>query len=305
MAGPFTHMLLCQRAADPTIAKQYGVQYSPDWLKIINNQQCFLLLGSVTPDIPAISDQIRSQSWSDQMHNGQLNRAVVPIFSTLKQSKCRDARLAWLFGYVGHIIGDVVVHPVVSLAKERRGGASSLHRQCEICQDSLLFKDLQSYDLISADYLGWMRETTSDRNAAMFNEAMNIWQDGLNQSGAGPGVNCREWYVTYSAGFEVATNLSRVAINGYVYPKATDITPADRADFYDSVILPVPAGTQASFRAMVFDLALRRLTRIWQQMWTCLNDGQPGGIDALIPDWDLNNGKNRGTNMDNDLWVAP
>jgi hypothetical protein len=307
MAGPFTHMLLCQRAADPTIAGQHGVHYSPDFLAIIDSHQCFFLMGAVTPDLPAISDKLAQQSWSDEMHNGKLNRAVVPIFSMLKQVGCRDARLAWLFGYVGHVIGDVVVHPVVQEAKKSKPGDSSAHRECEICEDVLLFKDIRSYELtegvILHKYMDWMNETRSAHNRAMFDQTMAIWRDGLNQHGANFGGDCAGWYSSYIAALDLATALPLFKFDGYLYPKSPSVSAADRRNFYDWVPLPVPQGSCGDFRTAVVDLAVKQLATKWQAMWTCLTDGQPGGIEALIPDWDLNTGENRTEHRANDLWV--
>ncbi len=320
MAGPFTHMLLCQRAADRSIVKRHGVQYSWDLLDVLNNHQAFMLMGAVTPDLPAVSDKLKKESWSDQMHNGRLNRAVVPIFAALKNAGSRDAKLAWLFGYVGHIVGDVVIHPIVQVAKTKSKDPANGHQQCEICQDVLSFKKIQSYDLTDATflhgYMGWMNETTANHRAA-FDETMTLWRDGLNQCGAGFTGNCADWYWSYLAAFEVAAHVplveaiakrlphpSQLTVRGFAYPNSANISDDDRTTFYDAAPLPVPPGSSGDFFDLAVELAVRRLSHIWQAMWTRLTDGQPGGIEDLIPDWDLNTGENRATQRAADLWVT-
>jgi hypothetical protein len=297
-------MLICEAASDPSIAKTFDVTLPPQFRQILAANHCYLLLGSVSPDLPAIADVLGGSNWSDRMHNGNLNRVPVQIFNELKATGCRDARLAWLFGYVGHIIADVVVHPVVRLAITRRGGAN-VHRRCEITQDSLLFRDIKTYDLTVADFFGSLKECRSDPNKKIFEDAMALWAKCLNSCGASFHGNCADWYTSYVTTVEFATELPRLIFYNTIYPSADSISQEDRRDFYDDVILPVPENEHGAFRSGVFDLAVRRLVPIWKQMWDCLVTPDTSGIGPLIQDWDLNSGANRTTNTNYDLWVKP
>jgi hypothetical protein len=304
MAGPFTHMLICEAASDPTIAAKFSVNLPSALRQILAANHCYLLLGASSPDLPAISDVLGGSNWSDRMHNGNLNRVPVQIFSELKAAGCRDARLAWLFGYVGHIIADVVVHPVVRLAIARRGGAN-VHRRCEITQDCLLFKDIKTFDLTVADFFGSLKECRSDENKKVFGDAMALWAKCLNACGASFHGDCADWYTSYVTTIEFATELPRLIFYNTIYPSVDEISQDDRRDFYDDVILPVPANEHGTFRGIVFELAVKRLVAVWKQMWDCLVATDPSGIGPLIQDWDLNSGQNRTTQTNFDLWVTP
>jgi hypothetical protein len=293
-------MLICQAAQHslPSQAKQ-----------IFAANECFLLLGAVSPDLPAVSDKVHGTDWSDRMHDGRLTRLVVPIFQELKAAQCRDARLAWLFGYVGHIVADVVVHPVVRLSL-KHPGRDGQHQRSEIITDTLLFNAIKTWPLKSADFLGWLKECNDDQNRTMYLQTMATWSACLKQADPSfepSGGSCSDWYAWYVNGVEAATEIPRWVFGyNYLYPKVSQIDAADRRDFYDDVTLPLPAGAHGPYRPNVFDLAVTRLSSLWQQMWTRLLAADSGGIDDLIPDWNLNDGSNRtpGKQRDLDLWVA-
>ena len=174
MAGPFAHMLVCQSAGEPGYIP-------PDLLQLLDKHQCFMLLGAEAPDLPAIWDNVDTDGWSERFHSGpRTNSVVIAAFNDLRSQSVADGRLAWLFGYVGHIIVDVVVHPVVHLAMQKRSG-TTVHRECEMTEDSLLFKQLKSYDLKSQNFLDWLEEVTSARNRATFDQTMRLWASKLEQ----------------------------------------------------------------------------------------------------------------------------
>lgn len=110
MAGPYSHVIACQMASgSQLLSKELRV--------LLNNDHCFLLLGSVSPDLPSIWDKLPllPGEWSDKMHRGPgTNRGVIEAFHRFQAVSDDDPGLAWLLGYVGHVVADVVVHPVVA-----------------------------------------------------------------------------------------------------------------------------------------------------------------------------------------------
>lgn len=302
MAGPFTHMLVCQAAqhALPSEARQ-----------LLAANQCFLLLGAVSPDLPAVSDKVHDTHWSNRMHDRDLARLVVPIFSELKAAHCRNGLLAWLFGYVGHIVTDVVAHPVVRLSLEHPGRGDQ-HQRSEITTDTLVFNEIKTWPLKSADFLGWLKECNDDANHATYLQTMATWARCIAKvdhtfDGASSSV-CSDWFAWYVNGIETATEIPRWFFGlNYLYPRTNQISADDRRDFYDDVTLPLPSNPHGPYKANVFDLAVRRLSSIWQQMWTRMLLADSTGIDDLIPDWNLNTGEKRGPDGQVtalDLWVT-
>jgi len=290
-------MLLGQSAADPTVAPSLGLVPLPlDLYGLLNANDCYLCLGLISPDLPAIADQLWGLRWSDEMHDGNLRHAVVHVFAELQKLACTDAALAWVLGYVGHIVGDVAVHPVVKLANDARGG--KVHREVEIVQDSLIFHEQTGADLTSAPYLETLKNCRLDLTT--YNQVLQAWSAGLKTAYPGFDGSCPDWYGTYLAGVHVATTQSAAMASGlhfllntYVYRHVKDIDAKDRADFYDNVVVPNPPGKRGKFKPDVFDRGVRRLIELWRQMWTCWQTKT--SIGALIPDWDLNSGKDIAT----------
>jgi hypothetical protein len=300
MAGPFTHMLICESAIDPTEAARLGRPKLPDELiQLLKQNQSYLLLGAIAPDLPAISDQVWSQRWSDEMHDKRLVRLVVDLFeqSANCSSEARDAILAWLFGFVAHIVGDAVVHPIVNLvmaAVKNQG----IHQEIEICMDSLTFKDKKGVDLQSVPYFDGLKACR--KTPAAFAELMALWQKCITDIVPDFDGDCVEWYGTYLAGFHVATvrvpkdaaTHLHCILGNYAYRPVDDIGSGDRTDYFDHIPVPIPPG-HGAFLKDVFDRAVGHLIEIWQQMW--LRVPRRATINLVVPDCNLNTGADNHT----------
>jgi hypothetical protein len=298
MAGPFTHMLICDSARDDSEAARLGLpKLPPELTQLLEDNRCYLLLGSISPDLPAISDQIWSQKWSDEMHDGRLTRIVVDLFdqSFKCSSGARDAILAWVFGFVGHIVGDAVVHPIVNLIKKDR----NIHQEIEICMDSLTFWEKQKKDLQSVPYLDGIKGCR--KNPAVFTELMDLWQKCITTVVSGFDGDCVEWYGTYLAGFHVATTRIPAGaathlhclVGNYAYRPAKEIDASDRADYFEHIPLSIAPG-HGSFMKDGFDRAVGHLIDIWQKMW--LRVPKQATINLVVPECNLNVGTDPHTN---------
>jgi hypothetical protein len=82
-------------------------------------------------------------------------------------------------------------------------------------------------------------------------------------------------------------------LHNYAYRLGKDIDGKDRDDFYASVVLPLAGRPHGAFMKDVFDRGLRKLIELWRQMWQHWQ--AKISIGSLIPDWDLNTGKDRAT----------
>jgi hypothetical protein len=276
MAGPFTHMVICEFAADPSKASSVGRGPLPAELTtLLNDNHCFLMLGAVSPDLPAISDFIWKRNWSDAMHGGPFTRTIVDLFA--QSFNCtaasRDAILAWLFGYVGHIVADAVVHPVVNVAMADVK-IQGIHQEIEICIDSLLYDEKKHGDLQLVPYLDGLRACRKSPEA--FAELMDLWQKCISTAEPSFDGDPVEWYGTYLAGFHAATTMAPpdAAANlhfihtfaNYVYQPVSAISDKDRTRFYNHVAIPIAPG-HGSFVQDVFNRALGHLIDIWGEMW--------------------------------------
>ncbi|HJX64238.1 MAG TPA: zinc dependent phospholipase C family protein [Polyangia bacterium] len=290
-------MLLCQCAADPAEATRLGLPQLPGQLyTLFNNQDSFLCLGAVTPDLPAVSDVLWKEQWSDAMHSGHLRQLVVQVFDELVANNASDASLAWVFGYVGHIVADVGIHPVVGLANAARGG--NAHRECEIVQDTRLYREKTGGDLIHSPCLDGVKGCRKDPQAIA--EIMTAWATCLKKVDPAFDGSCIEWYGVYLSGIHGAVTLipqkvppplvptAHKYLANYAYQSEKDIDAKDNADFYDGIVLPLPGAPRGTFLYDACDRVLQHLIPLWNSMWQAKQTKT--SLAGLIPDWNLNTG---------------
>jgi hypothetical protein len=324
MAGPYTHMMVCQKAAETG-------EVPPDLLTILDRYQCFLLLGSVSPDLPAIWDKAeefaaknlsgaQSHDWSSRFHDGvcktngvetrrlKTNKVVEHVFANLGQltGNDADACLVWLLGHIGHIVTDVVVHPLVGMTKNqviksgRYQDSDPVHLQIEIVIDCLTAEREKTYDISGSRFLNWIQDVELKKNSRAFDQTLRLWADAIKAS-FGEEADPRFWYQTYRAAIAAVNDLP-IQFRGYTYPKLPDISAQDKKDFYDqpNVPPPPPPDHRAPFSPDVFDRAVNWVRKYWGEVWQ--RKLQNADLTGVVPDWNLNTGENRDTRKENDLW---
>jgi hypothetical protein len=294
MAGPFTHMLVTQWASEP--------RYLPhDLVQLLDKHQCYMLLGSVSPDLPAIWDNVDKDGWSEKFHRDpKTNGIILAAFEDLLSRSAADGRLAWLFGYAAHLVTDVVVHPVVARAKQGRNNAD-IHQEIEIDQDALTFFQLKTYDLKTLDFLDWLEEVHSAPNRATFDQTMTLWSDKVSQCYK-TSADCALWYWTYVHAVDAARWFP-FKFRNFTYQPAAKISTQDKSDFFLKVPLPTATPSTGNFLDHVFDRAVHKVRERWSMMWDCWTQRKPLG-SLVIPDWNLNTGTNCDTGKAEDLWQA-
>jgi hypothetical protein len=134
MAGTFTHWMVVEQALD-----QYGkLGRNHRYFPTIMGLNHYVCLGAVGPDYPYLTDLLEKylnvHSWADRMHyekTGEFARFGVERLLTLT-GDAFDVCLAWLSGYVSHLITDEVIHPVVQAIVGPYIFNADDHRHCEM-----------------------------------------------------------------------------------------------------------------------------------------------------------------------------
>lgn len=298
MAGPITHMLVSQAASDPTVV----TTMDPVLQGILIDWQPFLLLGSVGPDLPAIIDVARGQHMSDRLHDGgssprqPTNTIVCALYKALKGESPDCAPFAFLIGYVSHMAADCRVHPIV---KAVIGTGSLDHRNCETVQDTLLFRDYMGQNIKKSDYLSWLELCNKQPDA--LDGILDLWQPIVDTYYGH--YSCRDWVKSYETGFSIARQAYH--IDGWSYPSPEEVTDEEVKRYYSQVKLPL-TDHRGHFKTEVFDGTVRITAQLWELIYRRFIDpGDRRGIEDLVPDWDLNDGKNFTTGRAFDLWREP
>jgi hypothetical protein len=153
MAGTFAHITLVDSLCDPD--KLDGISTLSKTVKhALTHCKKFCELGAVSPDHPYLAFD---EGWGNVMHywrTADLIRQAIAYFSgrDLKQADSQKA-LAWLFGYVAHVVTDLTIHPVVFLKVGAYEGHETEHRKCEMHQDVYIFEKLQGQSITHAEYI--------------------------------------------------------------------------------------------------------------------------------------------------------
>ncbi len=144
MPGAFAHLTLINHLREtPRLETAPGFpRQAIPWLL---RHFKFAELGAVSPDYPylAIRDA-SSLAWADNMHylrTGEIIHAGIHILRQW-QGMQMEKGMAWLLGYVSHVIMDVTIHPVVELKVGPYAANKRHHRQCEMHQDAYIFQRL-------------------------------------------------------------------------------------------------------------------------------------------------------------------
>jgi hypothetical protein len=266
--------------------------------------QPYLLLGSVGPDLPAVQDKIlgwlppKRMGDSDVFHEAPRTNAL-PIlgYTKLLSVPGTTAQLAFLLGYIAHMITDCVVHPVVRLAIANGAGT---HAEAELVQDSMIFDDITGEEIKDEDYLSWLDQCKTDK--ATFDAVFSFFADLVK---AHPYIgfhDCRTWYDAYRAVFS-ASRVFPIRCESVTYPRLADISLAKRDQYYLDTKLPAPAGkATGSFKTDVFSRAVLRTAAAWSAIMDRRSDPK-SSIDDIVLDWNLNSGELRTTTTRPlDLW---
>jgi hypothetical protein len=106
----------------------------------------FLELGAVSPDYPYLDvTSGEAKKWADVMHythTGDTVYTAATMVRDLPSGEDKDKCLAWLMGFVAHVVGDMCIHPVVYLKVGPYDQNATPHRRCEMHQDAFIFPRL-------------------------------------------------------------------------------------------------------------------------------------------------------------------
>jgi Zinc dependent phospholipase C len=300
MAGAFTHMAIVAEAAKSfPPGKKFG--------DIIHENLNFLTLGTVSPDIPYLAFlKLSGFNWADVMHYFQTNGIVRNGMHSLAAAKNKDTnwecQIAWLAGFVGHLVGDATIHPIIeSIAGPYTNPDShNRHGESEMIQDVLIFKDVKNLAVSAADYTDLIDDC---RKNASYTQVTNFWDAhalvncpfDMSFDAAGFIKSYFDIIALASSGNQLAAAFRHMGIK-YIYRTYEDITinSPDLVKQYYSEI-PLPNGLTGSFRKDGFDYAVKNLIAIWSKIDRFLFSTD--NIVDIVPNWNLDTGVDQTTGI--------
>lgn len=293
MAGAFTHMVIVAEAIKSfPVDKKFG--------KILRENKSFLTLGSVSPDIPYLAHlAMQGFAWADIMHYYNTNRIVNNALHSLKAAKTKgkvwNKQLTWLLGFVSHLVADATIHPIVEniVGPYTDKKNISNHRECEMIQDVLLFKEIINLELSASEYTDFLRASFQDPS---FDQVAYFWaihaEANCPFTGGFPTEQIISSYIkeldTAEGGNALARAFRHFGID-YFYRTHKDITQNSSElvkKYYSNIELP--NGQIGTFRINGFDYAVHNLVAIWSKIERSLFSTD--NIFSIVPNWNLDTG---------------
>ena len=300
MAGAFTHMAVVGNALESfPPGKKFG-----DILRTYRN---FLTLGSVSPDIPYLGHlALKGPVWADIMHyyntNGIINNGVHSLSVAQKKGKDWECQLAWLAGFIAHLVADATIHPIVECIAGPYTDADSrsTHSECEMIQDVMIFKEVMNIDLVGTEWTNLLRTCTPHKS---FEKVAAFWTNHAK-------VNCPfvekfdsgsiiKSYIdeldTVDSIHGLAAAFRHLGIN-YVYRTYSDLkknSPELVDKYYYNVRLP--NGRTGSFKTEGFERSVKHLSDVWSKLDRFLFSID--NIPEIIPNWNLDTGVDQNKNI--------
>jgi hypothetical protein len=292
MAGAFTHMAILDEAVSKFPAtKKIG--------KIFLKRSNYLTLGCVSPDVPYLAPLNRGPFWANIFHyektNGVVQNGLHSLAVAKEKSDAWECQLAWLMGFVSHLVADATIHPIVEAMVGPYSDQESnrLHGHCEMIQDVLIFKEVKNIEVAAGEYTNLLRDCS---NHSEFRKVIEFWDSHafMNYPSAPKmsGADFVDKFISLldlaEGGGSLAKAFRHLGVE-LIYRTEADLRKNyanEVKNYYENICLPT--GLRGSFRINGFDYAVKNtvdvLSRIDRSLFTTDN------VITIIPNWNLDTG---------------
>lgn len=317
MPGAYAHITMAFRSVNPVVLPDMGLDDGT--VGSLMRHLEYFLLGAVSPDMPylvGLGNTKQAIEWANRMHRLNVaERIGAGVQAVAKmEGNIQDKCLAWLLGFVEHVVFDVFMHPVVN---EISGGQYSnstkdRHQWCEMNQDvHILMREFGITDVSNAEIV---KTVIANIHAAFDEEAVDpdvrsVFQHMLQCADAdiyaGNEPDIDGWYASFvtkmkiQEGSVILSGIGRHVGCHLVYPAASQ---RDRSYLED---LPVPMGTNISHLNSydaLFEHGLTLVAAYWKKV-TGAVIGQHPYDPEWFSGWDLDTGEYKPKNSR--FWSYP
>ena len=218
----------------------------------------------------------------------------------IKDKEDKRKAFAWLCGLAGHIVTDVVIHPVVELKVGTYEGNESAHRNCEMHQDVYIYKKITGYGEISeTEQLSLFGKECSDNgDTDKLNRIISlVWEKMLEVLSADEYAINKPEFDTWHRRFHslVSTieetqnfpTISRHVIgldSGAIYPKFEEV---NIKEFIENLKVP---GNQTMHYDDIFNKVVSQVQQTWKVLDEAVFGNDVTNLDYFA-DWNLDNGR--------------
>ncbi|ASY81609.1 hypothetical protein BJK05_17080 [Pectobacterium polaris] len=300
MAGAYAHLAVVNFAVETKRLEEAKVPQSG--ILALKRYLRFCELGSVSPDYPylAIADKGAAE-WADMMHYEKTGDVVQSLAKGVMglQGAEKGKALAWLLGYVAHVVTDMTIHPVVEKIVGPYAQNKLQHRICEMNQDAYIFQRLNLGEVGLSEHLNsGIRGCSQD--GQLDETIKKLWESALQQTYAQafssnkPDIN--KWNSRFlfmvdkiaEEGNKLMPLARHIAVNlGLTYPAVAKLDQ----QFLINIATPEGAKNYDD----VFDLAVTHVLEAWRLVAESVENSD---VDTLsfFGHWNLDTGRDVNTN---------
>ena len=296
MPGAYAHITLVNEAADARTLRR--AKFPHEVVQAIQRRLKFAELGAVSPDYPYLNfPPSDAKRWADEMHYHSTDgviRAAIPRIIALT-GDAREKAIAWIFGYVSHVVGDVTIHPVVELKVGEYATHQRAHRVCEMNQDVYIFRRLNIASIQLAEHLDSGIKSCVADDGTFDADIRGLWRDALRETYPALFSEIEPEPSDWHSGFglivdKIAEEGGRLlAFARHVLPNDPGVAypiEEDRKEYIDK--LNTPAG-ELSYDE-VFDRAIQNVQTAWNWLAKAIVDKNSNALNNL-GSWNLDTGR--------------
>lgn len=311
MAGTFTHWMVAEEALDQG---QRVLEEIPNFWDIFELNH-FVCLGAVGPDYPYLTELeasiLKVHSWADRMHYENTGDFVRHGIANIGKQRgiALNICLAWLCGFVTHLITDSVIHPVVQAIVGPYIFNKTEHRHCELIQDTYIFHDRKEIELRYSGYAELFKMCSDSADENQLNpDLKEYWTQTLKLTHPTAAahfdkIEPDKWHKNFLSRIGSAAHPEPIFRHfeeekNLAYKRTSEITADERLKFIDKVMLP--GGRTGEFKKDAFNKAVNTVIHTWSRLLDDIKNKNPDGTVDYIKNWNLDTGVNEDKP---DFWV--
>jgi hypothetical protein len=262
-------------------------------------------LGSVSPDYPYLSlGDVNAEGWANGMHYSHSGDFVQQALRRLVTWNYHDVAaqkgIAWLFGFVAHIVADVSMHPIINRIVGPYEQNKKEHRRCEAHQDAYIFTKMNLGDINKAEHISNCGIAECSAGKRLDPDISGLWldclsvipigqpvKDGIHGPTTDPDID--HWHSRFLFVMEEVTDelahfplISRVFdhVLGIGYPESGEL------DWRYIRNLPTPGGGTRDYDDL-FRWTQENIRGAWRNLGQVLQDRDESPLTLVNADLDL------------------
>jgi hypothetical protein len=272
----------------------------------------FVHLGSIGPDYPYLDVfQPEQKDWADHMHyrhTGDAIKTMAQKLLDLWEGGFRQEEFTipscWTLGYLAHVTGDLVIHPVVMNIVGEYKGHETEHRHCEMIQDAFIYNKVRRGAEIEHNELMEIIQLCSapGDKGKIHPTLCTFWEEVLHTHFPADYRNNRpevdQWHDQFEDWIGLAGRplfVGRVFDHNhrYTYKRSCEITSEERTSFLDR--LPLPDSATGNYETDLFLKATGHVVDHWSRLSKGIVEGDIGPFLSGVTNGDLDTGRELGT----------